>query len=269
MHDDDGSSFGGWLLKLWSCAMQTWTLDFGALEVVKHCQSPPLVMPLIIFTRDLPCMNCFFMIDYKNASICQILHNRLQFFFLIMLWFQCFIQWPLLPSWRNPSVHNSLKVHRNGVVHIVVATSHCIWFLFLGPFEIANCGVSCSDSCCHPNMILMLVAHWNTSWWCCAQYNYNNSSHLFWSIWSCELTIVTCVSCNHWYIAIVTNHHHHHHLNNFGDGVITHCKQQAITIAICDFFWCIPNSLWCYYSLLQLNFVFIYFGTFEDCCHML
>ncbi len=70
--------------------MQAWALDFGALEVVKHCQSPPLVTPLIIFTRDLPCMNCFFMIDYKNASICQILHNRLQFFFLIMLWFQCF-----------------------------------------------------------------------------------------------------------------------------------------------------------------------------------
>jgi len=44
------------------------------------------------------------------------------------------------------------------------------------------------------------------------------------------------VSCNHLYITIATNRHHHHHLNNFGDGVIIHCKQQAITIAICDFF---------------------------------
>jgi hypothetical protein len=50
--------------------MRAWTLDFGPLEVVKHCQAPPLITSLIIFTHDLSVMNCFFMIDNKNASFC-------------------------------------------------------------------------------------------------------------------------------------------------------------------------------------------------------
>jgi hypothetical protein len=52
----------------WSCEVVS--MDFGALEVVKHCQSPPLVMPLFIFTHDLSFMNCFFMINYKIAGFC-------------------------------------------------------------------------------------------------------------------------------------------------------------------------------------------------------
>jgi hypothetical protein len=60
---------------------------------------------------------------------------------------------------------------------------------------------------------------------------------------------VSCVPHSDQSIAIATSNLHPQHFNDFNHGVTTHYKYQAITIAICGFFW-------------------FNFGAFEHCYHV-
>jgi hypothetical protein len=178
--------------------MQTWPLDYEALEVVEHCWSKLSIVPLLFFTHDSSFMNYFFMIDYKIVSFCWIPHCWLQWFFLLMLWSlvslcrdRCFhhdaiimfiVHWS--SSWWRCAHCNC-----NNTSHLVV---FCFYFC---PFEVANFGVLWSDHYYHLGMILMLIAHWSLSRWCCAHQKHNNPSQFCWCIKSYKLTIGTCVLC--------------------------------------------------------------------------
>ncbi len=65
--------------------------------------------------------------------------------------------------------------------------------------------------------------------------------------------------------------HHHQHFNDVNGAITTHYKLSHHNCHLWFFveFWCIQNSLW-YYNLSLLPFVllFIYFGAFEHCYHV-
>jgi hypothetical protein len=87
----NGGSFGGWLLKLWGCAMQTWTLASRALEAIEHYWSPSLATSLFIVTHDSSFMNHFFIMIIKMLILVEflIINCNVFFYHVVVLVFSC------------------------------------------------------------------------------------------------------------------------------------------------------------------------------------
>ncbi len=125
-------------------------------------------------------------------------------------------------------------------------------------------------------MILMFTTNWSLSWWCCAHCNYNNPSQLFWSIKSYKLTIGTCVLCvvfhvindplpSRWIIIIIIS------ILAISMVVLLYIINKDIVIAICDFLLNFGAFEIHYDVVIHCHcpmWFFLYFGPFENCCHV-